>query len=95
MKEQNRFQFIKAEEAGNRQDRNYQRLIFDCHDSVKFLNRLPLSVLEESIDVFRKNLFSMTDRKQIPKQIYHILEKEFKNEVKNPVQGKGEENNSL
>ena len=45
-------------------------LIYDCYDSVKFLNKLPLGVLEESIHIFRKNLFSMADRKQIPNKIY-------------------------
>lgn len=38
-------------------------LLFDCYDCVKYLNKLPLGVLEESINIFRKNLFSMTDRK--------------------------------
>ena len=41
-------------------------LITDCHESVKFLNKLPLGVLEESLQVFRNNIFSMADRKQIP-----------------------------
>lgn len=37
-------------------------------------------MLEESCDAFRKNLFSMSGRKQIPNLIYSILEKELKNE---------------
>ena len=45
-------------------------LIQDCHQQVLFLNRVPLAVLEESIQVFRENIFSMTDRRQIPYLIY-------------------------
>ena len=52
-------------------------LITDCHDSVKFLNRLPMGVLEESLEIFRANIFSMADRKQIPTLIYKVLEKEL------------------
>ena len=45
-------------------------LINDCFEQVKFLNSLPLAVLEESITVFRENIFSMTDRRMIPHLIY-------------------------
>ena len=45
-------------------------LINDCYEQVKFLNQLPLSVLEESISAFRTNIGSMTDRKRIPHLIY-------------------------
>lgn len=38
-------------------------LINDCYESVKFLNRIPMGVLEESMQVFRQNIFSMSDRK--------------------------------
>ena len=48
-------------------------LINDTFEQVKFLNTLPLSVLEESITIFRKNIFSMTDRRKIPHQIYEVL----------------------
>jgi hypothetical protein len=47
---------------------------------VKFLNKLPLGVLEESLTVFRNNIFSMADRKQIPTLIYKILETELEAE---------------
>lgn len=53
-------------------------MIKDTHDCVKFLNKLPLGVLEESLSVFRENLFSMSDRKRIPILIYEILQKEYK-----------------
>lgn len=52
----------------------------DCYDSVKFLNKLPMGVLEESLQVFRQNIFSMADRKQIPTRIYQILETELAQE---------------
>ena len=61
-------------------------LITDCHESVMFLNKLPMGVLEESLHVFRSNIFSMADRKQIPTQIYKILETELEAE-KNETQG--------
>jgi hypothetical protein len=47
---------------------------------VKFLNKLPLGVLEESLTVFRNNIFSMADRKQIPTLIYKVLETELEAE---------------
>ena len=52
----------------------------DCYDCVKFLNKLPMGVLEESLQVFRANIFSMADRKTIPTAIYQILETELANE---------------
>ena len=55
-------------------------LITDCHESVKFLNKLPMGVLEESMQVFRTNIFSMADRKQIPTMIYKVLETELEAE---------------
>ena len=58
--------FIKAQPDNMRQDRNYTRLIGDCMESVTFLNKLPMGVLEESLSVFRNNIFSNSDRKQIP-----------------------------
>jgi hypothetical protein len=45
-------------------------LISDCYDCVKFLNKLPMGVLEESMQVFRQNIFNMAERKQIPTRIY-------------------------
>ena len=42
-----------------------------------FLNSLPLNVLDESLAVFRENIFSMQGRKQIPHQIYQILERQL------------------
>ena len=71
------YAFIKAQQENLRQDRNYQRLIMDCHECVKFLNKLPMGVLEESLQVFRQSIFSMADRKQIPTAIYKILEAEL------------------
>lgn len=61
-------------------------LITDCHESVMFLNKLPMGVLEESLQAFRQNIFSMADRKQIPTRIYKILETELEAE-KNENQG--------
>ena len=53
----------------------------DTYDCVKFLNKLPLGVLEESLQVFRTNIFNMSDRKQIPTKIYKILENELEQEA--------------
>ena len=52
-------------------------LIENCHEQVIFLNTLPLSVLDESLTAFRENIFSIAGRKQIPHQIYQILEKQM------------------
>jgi len=53
---------------------------------------VPLSVLEEAISVFRANIFSISDRKQIPHLIYQILERELLLEeaegLKDPTQEK-------
>ena len=38
-------------------------LIQDCHQQVLFLNKVPLPVLEESITIFRENIFTMSGRK--------------------------------
>jgi hypothetical protein len=51
-----------------------------------FLNKLPMGVLEESLQAFRSNIFSMADRKQIPTRIYKILETELEAE-KSETQG--------
>jgi len=51
----------------------FVELITDCQDQVAFLNTLPLNVLDESLQVFRENIFSITGRKQIPHQIFQIL----------------------
>jgi hypothetical protein len=80
MKESTHIDFIKAQPDNRRQDRNYNRLIEDCTESVKFLNKLPMGLLEESLAVFRENIFSMPDRKTIPTKIYQILEKELEDE---------------
>jgi hypothetical protein len=80
MKESIHIDFIKAQPDNRRQDRNYNRLIEDCTESVKFLNKLPMGLLEESLAVFRENIFSMPDRKTIPTKIYQILEKELEDE---------------
>jgi len=52
-------------------------LIQDCHQQVLFLNKVPLPVLEESISIFRDNIFNMSQRKQIPYLIYQVLEREL------------------
>jgi hypothetical protein len=52
-------------------------MIVDTYSCVKFLNKLPLGVLEESLSVFRNNLFNMSDRKMIPVRIYEIMMKEY------------------
>ncbi len=56
-------------------------LIEDCYDQVKFLNQLPLTVLEASIKSFRENIFSMAGRKQIPNLIYETILQELANEA--------------
>lgn len=58
-------------------------MIFDCYESVKFLNRLPSGALEEILTVFRNGIFTQSDRKQIPKKIQAILEKELAQEKAN------------
>lgn len=60
-------------------------LIEDCYEQVKFLNQLPLTVLESSIKSFRENIFSMAGRKQIPNLIYESILQELANEA-NEVQ---------
>ena len=57
-------------------------LINDTFEQVKFLNTLPLAVLEESITIFRNNIFSMTDRRKIPYEIYEVLQQELVSEGK-------------
>lgn len=44
---------------------------------MRFLNKLPLGVLEESINIFRDNLFNMSERKTIPRKIYDVLHREM------------------
>jgi hypothetical protein len=38
---------------------------------------MPLGVLEESTQIVRENIFSMSDRKKIPTLIYQVLETEL------------------
>lgn len=60
-------------------------LIEDCYEQVKFLNQLPLTVLEGSIKSFRDNIFSMYARKKIPNLIYDIIIREHQEEaLENP-----------
>lgn len=61
--------FIKASDNSKRQDRNYQLLISDCYEQVKFLNSVPLSVLEQSMKHFREHVL-FSSRKRIPHLIY-------------------------
>lgn len=63
-------QFIKASSDKKKQDRNYQLLIADCHEQVKFLNQVPLPVLEQSLAHFRDNVFFPSERRKIPHLIY-------------------------
>ena len=46
---------------------------------------LPANVVEQSINVFRDNLFDMTQRKNIPHKIYEILEAELIEEQKSDL----------
>lgn len=41
---------------------------------------MPLGVLEESTQIVRENIFSMSDRKKIPSLIYQVLENELQAE---------------
>lgn len=41
---------------------------------------MPLGVLEESTQIVRENIFSMSDRKKIPALIYQVLENELQAE---------------
>lgn len=54
-------------------------LIEDCFEQVKFLNQLPLPVLEACLKAFRDNIFSMAARKQIPNLIYEVIVAEHAN----------------
>jgi hypothetical protein len=56
-------------------------LIEDCYEQVKFLNQLPLPLLEGSLKAFRENIFSMAGRKQIPNLIYETILVEHANEI--------------
>lgn len=49
----------------------------DTYNCVKFMNKLPLGVLEESLSIFRNNIFNMSDRKMIPVKIYEVLVREY------------------
>ena len=49
----------------------------DCQDHVKFLNTVYLPLLEQSIEIFRNNIFDLSSRKQIPYLIYQAVEREF------------------
>ena len=44
---------------------------------VQFLNQVPANVVEQSVEVFRENIFSYSGRRQIPHKIYEILEQEL------------------
>lgn len=55
----------------------YVGMIMDTYNCVKFLNKLPLGVLEESLSIFRNNIFNMSDRKMIPVKIYETLMREY------------------
>ena len=52
-------------------------LITDCYEQVKFLNQVPLNVLEQALEHFRENVFSVSYRKKIPHLIYQVVEKEL------------------
>lgn len=41
---------------------------------------MPLPVLEESTAIFRRLVFSVSERKQIPNLIYEVLEREYRAE---------------
>ena len=55
----------------------YAELIKNTYEQVAFLNSLPLNVLDESLKIFRENIFSLSGRKQIPHEIYQVLEKQL------------------
>ena len=52
-------------------------MIKSTFEQVAFLNSLPLNVLDESLKIFRENIFSLSGRKQIPHEIYQVLEKQL------------------
>ena len=60
-------------------------LINDTFEQLKFLNTLPLPVLEDSITIFRENIFSMTDRRKIPHLIYDVVQRELIEESKSEI----------
>ena len=60
-------------------------LINDTFEQLKFLNTLPLPVLEDSITIFRENIFSMTDRRKIPHLIYDVVQRELIEESKSGI----------
>lgn len=55
-------------------------MVMDAYNSVKFLNVLPLSLLEESLTIFRHNLFAAPEqgRKSSPLQIALAIDRELK-----------------
>ena len=57
---------------------SYQKLIVDTYSSAKILNSLELGMLEETLQVFRDNLFNAPEmgRKTAPQLIANILEKQ-------------------
>jgi hypothetical protein len=61
-------------------------LITDCKEQVNLLNSLPLNVVDESLEVFRENIFSLSGRKQIPHLIYEILERQMIKEEHNLIE---------
>lgn len=63
-------------------------LIEDCYEQVKFLNQLPLPLLESSMQAFRDNIFSMAGRKQIPNLIYDAILQEHANAIEGQEQGR-------
>ena len=59
---------------------NYFKLIADTENCVLFLNKLPLTVLEPSIAIFRKNLFGK-ERANTPAEICDLLQNELKDDL--------------
>ena len=62
---------LQEELKGASKEQNYQRLIMDTYNSVKFLNTLDLGFLETSLSIFRKNIFD--NKSDIPKLIADAL----------------------
>ena len=63
----------------------YLGLFEETYQQTQFLNQLPANVIERSIEVFRENLYDVGLRKQIPHQIYQILEAELIEEQKSEL----------
>jgi hypothetical protein len=77
MENQNAYNYVEVTDKQIIKDHSYQRLMEETLLQVQFLNQVPANVVEQSVEVFRENIFSYSGRRQIPHKIYEILEQEL------------------